>query len=83
MSSTGPASRGLIPQVLMALARDVPHLLAFVASDIIKIKTRTVLEESSSGPHWWPTSSSSILVPPFAILLPLSFYYRRVGHNVC
>ena len=68
---------------LRALACDMPHLLAFVALNIVKVEMRTTLEESSSRPHWWSTSSSFTLIPSFVILPPLSFCHRRVWFNVC
>ena len=68
---------------LRALACNMPHPLAFVALDIVKVEMHTTLEESSSRPYWWSTSSSFTLIPSFVILPPLSFCHCRVWFNVC
>ena len=63
VSSMGPTPRRSIPGVLRALVCDMPHLLAFVALNIVEIESHTTLEESSSGPHWRAAPSpSSVLI---------------------
>ena len=77
-------ARLVVTWILGAVAQNVPFLLAAVALEIVPIRTRTSLEETSSWPHGRPSLSSLSLALRLIPLPPIpSWFMIFCGRKAC